>query len=77
MPLSLICFQGIDFGKVKPHENFSYERTEELYVRDCSLYDYDFGSFLGVLDNITYLNLKNLKGLKYFGGEKTIFTKQF
>ena len=76
MPLSLICFQGIDFTKEKPHQNFSYERTEELYVQDCSLADYEFGNFLKVLDNVTYINFKNVKGLKYFGGEKTIFTKR-
>ena len=71
----MVSFKNIEVYKEKLSQNFSYERTDSIFIDNCKIGDAEVGNFFKILDNITYLNLKGLKNLKYIGGENSLFVK--
>ena len=72
----MVSFKNIEVQKDKLTNSFSYERTHSIYLDECRIGDSEIGNFFKILDNVSYLNLKNIKNLRYVGGENSYFGKE-
>lgn len=68
LPLSFIKLNSVEFLKNFYLNNFSFERVQELILENCKIGEYDINGFPNTLGNVIYLQLKDIQGVKYIGG---------